>query len=84
MSIVLEINNPNLFEKELFAFVKQQKSELEEVTVEAVKNFLNIFQNREDSQDLSKFTKEIDEGLSSPILEQSHSEIFEELRKRYV
>ncbi len=46
MSITLEINNPNTFEKELIEFVQQQKQELEEVTIEALNNFLNSFKKR--------------------------------------
>ena len=50
MSIILEINNPNLFEKQLVDFVKQQKQDLEEVTVEALKKFINSFQQEEKLQ----------------------------------
>lgn len=46
MSIVLEINNPNILEKQLFDFLKQQKNELEEITVEVLKDFLNSFQKK--------------------------------------
>jgi acylphosphatase len=36
-----------------------------------------------DNQNLSKFTKEIDEGSNSPISKQSHKEIFQELKSKY-
>ena len=42
MMITLKIDNPDI-EKELTHFVKQQK----EVSVEALRNFLNSFQNKE-------------------------------------
>jgi hypothetical protein len=35
----------------------------------------------EDSVDLSKYGQEIEQGLNSPILDESHEEIFKELKK---
>ena len=39
--------------------------------------------SQSDNQDLSHLTKEIQKGLDSPILEQSHKEIFKDLKQKY-
>ena len=47
MEVTFKIENPNQLEKQLFDFLKQQKQDLEEVTVEALNNFINSFQQKE-------------------------------------
>ncbi len=44
MSLILKIDNPEI-EKRLEHFVRQQKQDLEAVTLEALKKFLNAFQS---------------------------------------
>jgi len=43
MEVTLKIDNPNELEQQLFEFLKQQKKELEEVTIEALTNFLGVY-----------------------------------------
>ncbi len=45
MTITVKIDNPDL-EKQLIEFVKQQKQDLEEITIEALTNFINLFHNK--------------------------------------
>lgn len=63
MSITLKIDNPNEFEEQLITFVKQQKQDLEEVTVEALNNFLNTFKKEENlvfkKRDPKKYSRKI-------------------------
>ena len=47
MEVSFKIENPNQLEKQLFAFLKQQKQDLEEVTVDALNNFIKSFQKKE-------------------------------------
>lgn len=49
MEIVLKIDNPD-FEKQLIEFVKHQKQGLEEITLEALKKFLDSFHQKEPLQ----------------------------------
>ena len=42
MIITIKIDNPNL-EQKLREFVKQQKQDLEEITIEALNNFIDKF-----------------------------------------
>ena len=44
MSLILKIDNPEI-EKRLEHFVRQQKQDIETVTLEALKEFLNAFQS---------------------------------------
>ena len=44
MSMILKIDNPEI-EKRLEHFVRQQKQDIEAVTLEALKKFLNAFQS---------------------------------------
>ena len=44
MSMILKIDNPEI-EKRLEHFVRQQKQDIETVTLEALKKFLNAFQS---------------------------------------
>ncbi|MBU1667578.1 hypothetical protein KKC13_04110 [bacterium] len=64
MSITLKIDNPNQFEEQLITFVKQQKQNLEELTVEALDNFLNSFQKEEKlvfkKRDPKKYSRKIE------------------------
>ncbi|NEW60062.1 hypothetical protein GSY74_02090 [Sulfurovum sp. bin170] len=67
--------------------LKNEIDNIDEIYLEALYKIIKAFKpsNRvEYEQDLSKFTKEIDEGLNSPISLNSHNKIFEELRLRYV
>jgi len=45
MTITVKIDNPDL-EQKLIEFVKQQKQDLEEVTIEALKNFIDLFHQK--------------------------------------
>ncbi len=45
MAITVKIDNPDL-EKQLIEFVKQQKQDLEEITIEALTNFIDLFHKR--------------------------------------
>ena len=47
MEVTLKIDNPNELEQQLFEFLKQQKKELEEVTIEALTSFLSSFKKEE-------------------------------------
>jgi hypothetical protein len=42
MTITVKIDNPDL-EERLIEFVKQQKQDLEEITIEALNNFIEMF-----------------------------------------
>jgi len=37
----------------------------------------------DDNQDLSYLNQEVEDGLNSPLLEQSYEEIFKELKEKY-
>ena len=69
MSIVLEINNPNTLETQLFDFLKKQKNGVEETTVEVLKDFLNSFQKKKKfdfkSKDPKKHSKIINREYNS-------------------
>jgi hypothetical protein len=45
MVITIKIDNPDL-EQKLIEFVKQQKQDLEEITIEALKNFIDLFHQK--------------------------------------
>ena len=45
MTITVEIDNPDL-EQRLIELVKQQKQDLEEVTIEALNNFIDLFHQK--------------------------------------
>jgi len=45
MTITVKIDNPDL-EQKLIEFVKQQKQDLEEVTIEALNNFVDMFHQK--------------------------------------
>jgi len=45
MTITVKIDNPDL-EQRLIEFVKQQKQDLEEVTIEALKSFIDLFHQK--------------------------------------
>ncbi len=47
MAITLKIDNPDI-EQQLLQFVKQQKEDLEEITVEILQFLLNAFQKKEE------------------------------------
>jgi len=70
--------------------LKNEIDNIDEIYLEALYQIIKAFEpsNRVEynkyDQDLSKFTKEIDEGLNSPITLNSHNKIFKELRLRYV
>jgi hypothetical protein len=46
MALQITINNPDL-EKELLAFIKDKKQNIEEITVEALKSFVDSFGKKE-------------------------------------
>lgn len=46
MEITLKIDNPD-FEKQLMEFVKQQKQNIEEITIEALELFIDAFHKKE-------------------------------------
>ena len=46
MQVILKIDNPNILEKQLLDFLKQQKQDFEEITLEALNNFINSFQKK--------------------------------------
>jgi len=41
--MTIKIDNPSPFEKELFEFLKKQKYELEELSVDTFKSFIGSF-----------------------------------------
>jgi len=45
MVITIKIDNPDL-EQKLIEFVKQQKQDLEEITIEALNNFIDVFHQK--------------------------------------
>lgn len=59
MAITLKINNPDI-EQQFMEFLKQQKQDLEEVTVDMLEFLLNAFQKREKL----KYEKNIDNELN--------------------
>jgi len=82
MEVSFKIENPNQLEKQLFAFLKQQKQDLEEVTVDALNNFINAFQKKEKfsyvkrdiSKHLSVITSDDDEPRDEKIELYGHVE----------
>ena len=45
MTFTIKIDNPDL-EQEVKDFVKYQKKDLEEITIEALKNFIDLFHHK--------------------------------------
>ncbi len=43
----------------------------------------NTLLSKFNSHDLSHLVKEVQKGIDSPVLEQSHKEIFKELKQKY-
>ncbi|RLA84479.1 MAG: hypothetical protein DRG78_01350 [Epsilonproteobacteria bacterium] len=43
----------------------------------------NTLLSESNSHDLSHLAKEVQKGIDSPVLEQSHKEIFKELKQKY-
>ncbi len=48
-----------------------------------IEEFNSLVEQNEDMQDLSYLTNQVIDGINSPILEQSHKEIFKELKNKY-
>jgi len=78
MAITVKIDNPDL-EQRLIEFVKQQKQDLEEVTIEALKNFIDLFHQKKkfdfkkkDPRKHSRTIKYIDDEDLSDIKPYSH------------
>lgn len=62
MAIILKINNPDL-EEQLGQFVKQQKQNVEDITVEALEFFINTFHKKQ-----KKYSQKIDiDALPSSV-----------------
>jgi hypothetical protein len=82
MEVTLKIDNPNELEQQLFEFLKQQKKELEEVTIEALTSFLSSFKKEEKlhfkkkdiSKNLSVIISDDDEPIDETIKLYSHVE----------
>ena len=49
----------------------------------SIDEFNNLIEQNKNNQDLSHLTSQVIDGLNSPILEQSHKEIFKELKTKY-
>ena len=47
MQVSLKIDNPNMLERQLLDFLKQQKQDFEEITLEALNNFIDSFHKKE-------------------------------------
>jgi hypothetical protein len=94
MTITLKIDNPHL-EEQLLLFLKEQKQDLEEVTIEALQFFMNAFKKKdikkyigilgENEVDL-KFKKERDEfqELSNLSLEKVWDNKEDEVYDRFL
>jgi hypothetical protein len=50
----------------------------------SIDEFNTLIEQNATTQDLSHLTNQVKEGFNSPILEQSHKEIFQELKNKYV
>ncbi|MGK0255494.1 MAG: hypothetical protein ACI81I_000090 [Arcobacteraceae bacterium] len=50
----------------------------------SIDEFNTLIEQNVNTQNLSHLTDQVKEGLNSPILEQSHKEIFQELKNKYV
>jgi hypothetical protein len=80
--MTINIDNPSPFEKELLEFLKQQKQELEELTVDTLKSFIGSFQKkqtlnykkRDITKHLSTITSDEDEPRDKRIELYSHIE----------
>ncbi|MEA3554823.1 MAG: hypothetical protein U9R39_10560 [Campylobacterota bacterium] len=48
-----------------------------------IEEFNNLIEQTDDIQDLSHLTNQVIDGLNSPMLDQSHEEIFQELTAKY-
>ena len=49
----------------------------------SIDEFNNLIEQNENNLDLSHLASQVIDGLNSPILEQSHKEIFKELKTKY-
>jgi len=49
----------------------------------SIEEFNTLIEQTEQSQNLAHFSSQVIDGLNSPILEQSHKEIFQELKNKY-
>ena len=47
MEVTFKIDSSNQLEKQLFDFLKQQKQDLEEITIETLNTFIDSFQKKE-------------------------------------
>jgi len=68
MTFTIKIDNPDL-EQKLTEFVKQQKQDLEEITIEALNNFIEIFYQKKKFN----FTKK-DPRKHSRIIKRDYNE----------
>lgn len=82
MEVSLKINNPNDFEQKLFIFLKEQKKELEELSVDVLENFINTlkkedklhYKKRDIRKHISVITSDDDEPRDESIELYSHVE----------
>jgi len=49
----------------------------------SIEEYNILIEQNENSQDLSHLSSQVVDGLNSPLLEQSHKEIFQELKNKY-
>jgi hypothetical protein len=97
MEIILKIDNPNMLEKQLFDFLKQQKEEFKDITIEALSSFINNFhkqgslnyKKKDISKNLSLITFDDNEPRDKSIklyqhIEDSGEYIHNLRRKKYI
>ncbi len=82
MQVILKIDNPNILEKQLLDFLKQQKEDFKEITIETLNSFINSFHKKEKFnykkkdifQNLSVITSDNNEPRDKSIKLYSHIE----------
>jgi len=82
MEVTFKIDSSNQLEKQLFDFLKQQKQDLEEITLDTLNTFINSFQKKEKLhykkkdifKNMSVITSDDDEPRDESIELYSHVE----------
>ncbi len=85
MAITLKIDNPDI-EEQLLQFLKQQKQDLEEVTIETLQFLLNAFQKKERISKYKKIEDELNgfQELSNVSLEKIWNNKEDEVYDRFL